>query len=510
MSESSSADLIEPKDMAALDENCEYFGLGRSVLMENSGNAVFQALKKKVGSIKDKNVVVVAGTGNNGGDGFVFARHASRESRVSVVLIGKPSEIKTEEARTNWRLLEKALFRIKLHALEDSSSVVSASNIILNADIIIDAIFGTGIRGQIRGPESIAIDMINSSKGLKVSVDVPSGLDPSTGDIHDKAVRADITVTFHKAKPGLLKRPDYVGELLVVPIGIAPDYELFVGPGDVRLVLKPRMPYSKKGDFGRLLVVGGSSEYSGAPALSALAALRTGVDVVIVAAPKTVANVIRGFSPNLIVRSLGGEYLTHDDLPSIKKLIDKSNGLVVGPGLGLEAETKEAVLKLIEIASCPILVDADALKALSEKPTLLMGKRSVLTPHAGEFAILTGRELAEPSNIEERMEQVKEASKRLGTTILLKAHEDVISDGERLKVNFTGNPGMTVGGTGDVLSGIVGAFLVWGADPFRAACAGAFVSGKAGDLAKLEKGYHIVATDVVEKVPSVIKEIEST
>jgi NAD(P)H-hydrate epimerase len=234
------------------------------------------------------------------------------------------------------------------------------------------------------------------------------------------------------------------------------------------------------------------------------------VDVVIVAAPKTVANVIRGFSPNLIVRSLGGEYLTHDDLPSIKKLIDKSNGLVVGPGLGLEAETKEAVLKLIEIASCPILVDADALKALSEKPTLLMGKRSVLTPHAGEFAILTGRALAEPSNIEERMEQVKEASKRLGTTILLKAHEDVISDGERLKVNFTGNPGMTVGGTGDVLSGIVGAFLVWGADPFRAACAGAFVSGKAGDLAKLEKGYHIVATDVVEKVPSVIKEIEST
>ncbi|MGQ9514871.1 MAG: NAD(P)H-hydrate dehydratase [Thermoproteota archaeon] len=510
MMESFSEDLIEPVEMAALDENCEYFGLRRSILMENAGNAIFQTLKAKVGSLKDKVIVVVAGTGNNGGDGFSFARIASREAKISVILIGRPESIRTDEAKINWKLLERAAFSVKLYTVTDYSNFESVSSIIRDADIVIDSIFGTGIRGRIREPESTAIDIINSSKGFKVAVDIPSGLDPATGRIHDKAVKADMTVTFHKAKPGLLKRIDYVGELVVAPIGIAADYELLVGPGDVKVVLKPRMPYSKKGDFGRLLVVGGSTEYSGAPALAALSALRTGVDIVIVAAPKAVANIIRSFSPNIIVRPLGDEYITNSDLPHLEKLIEQSDGIVVGPGLGLETETKEAILKLIEGLDCPILVDADALKALSARPTLLKGKRAIVTPHAGEFSILTSKTMAEPTDLKERMRLVKEASEEMGTTVLLKAHEDIISDGKRLKLNLTGNPGMTVGGTGDVLSGIAGAFLVWGVEPFRAACAAAFISGAAGDLVKSEKGYHLVATDVIEKIPSVMKEIEGT
>ncbi|MBO3803183.1 MAG: NAD(P)H-hydrate dehydratase [Candidatus Brockarchaeota archaeon] len=502
--------VLTPEEMAAADRRAIAAGTPEAVLMERAGRAVAWFVRRTCGGLYGRRVVVACGTGNNGGDGFVFARHASRESIVSVVLVGNPGEIRTKEARENWNLLEKAFFRVKLIAFEDSSDAESIIGLIRSADVVVDAIFGTGIRGRIRGPASAAIDAINSSKGFKVSVDVPSGLDPSTGDVHDKAVKADMTVTFHKAKPGLLKRPDCVGELLVAPIGIAPDYELFAGPGDVRAVLKPRTPRAKKGDFGKLLIVGGSAEYSGAPALSALAALRTGVDMAVVAAPKAAADAIRGFSPNLIVRSLSGEHLARDDLPRLYELAAQSDGIVVGPGLGLEAETREAVIEFVKMARGPILVDADAIKALSAKPASLKGKRSVVTPHAGEFAILTGRAMADPPNIEERMRQVKDASKNLGTTILLKAHEDIISDGERLKLNLTGNPGMTVGGTGDVLSGIAGAFLAWGAEPFRAACAAAFVSGKAGDLAKSEKGYHIVATDVVEKISSVMKSIEGS
>jgi hydroxyethylthiazole kinase-like uncharacterized protein yjeF len=509
MRPSSTNDAIDPEEMAILDENCEHFGLKRSVLMENAGSAIIGALRGKLGSLATKKVVVVAGNGNNGGDGLVAARHAAAEAGdVAVIMIGGPNAIGTGESRANWEILEKMPFKVKLYSLADSSDLDGLRELIINADIVLDAIFGTGIRGRMRGPYSAAIDAINASKGLKVAVDIPSGLDPGTGEIHDRAVKADMTVTFHRAKTGLRSRIDHVGQLLVAPIGIPLDFEILVGPGDVRRALKPRSPYSRKGDFGRLLVVGGSAEYSGAPALAALAALRTGADVVIVAAPKSVAEVIRGFSPNLIVRGLSGEFLVRADLPILERIIDQTTSVVVGPGLGLEGETREAVLKLLRETDRPLLVDADALKSMSADPTLLRGKKAILTPHAGEFGTLTGMTMSDPMKLQERMGEVEGAARDLGTTILLKAHEDIISDGHRLKINLTGNPGMTVGGTGDVLSGIAATFLGWGVGPFRAACAAAFVSGRAGDLAKSERGYHIVATDVIDKISWAIKELE--
>jgi NAD(P)H-hydrate epimerase len=500
---------IEPEEMAALDEDCEHLGLARSLLMENAGSAIIGALKRKVGSLGDKEIVIVSGTGNNGGDGFVAARHATAEAgRVIVVLIGNPEDIRTEEAKANWKILERMPFSVKLYTVTDPSALDEVKRLIQGADIIIDAIFGTGVRGRIREPYSSIIDLMNSSKGMRVSVDTPSGLDPYTGEAHDKVVRADMTVTLHRIKSGLREGGRDIGELVVAPIGIAPDFEVLIGPGDVRMVLKPRLPHSKKGDFGRLLVVGGSADYAGAPALAALAALRTGTDVVIVAAPRSVSDAIRGFSPNLIVRELSGEHLVRADLPLLEKLVVQSTSVVVGPGLGLEEEAREAALVFMRGTARPLLVDADALKALSADPYLLRGRRAILTPHAGEFQILTGEKMSEPQELRERMRQVSGAAKRLGTTMLVKAHEDIVADGRRLKINITGNPGMTVGGTGDVLSGIAATFLGWGAEPFRAACAAAFVSGRAGDLAKTERGYHIVATDVIEKIPDAIRGLE--
>jgi len=500
-------DMIDPEDMAVLDENCEYFGLKRSLLMENAGRAIIGALKEKVGSLADKGIVVVAGIGNNGGDGFVAARHAAAEGGdVSVILLGRSEEIKTEESRANWEILEKMYAKVRLYIASDPSSFEELRELIHDADVVIDAIFGTGMRGRIREPYSTGIDAINSSKGLKVAVDIPSGIDPTTGEIADKAVKADITVTFHRKKTGLRERIDHAGEITVAPIGIPPDFETLVGPGDVRRALKPRTPYSKKGDFGRILIVGGGVEYSGAPALVALASLRMGSDVVIVAAPKSVAEVVRGFSPNLIVRKLSGDYLVMEDIPLLEKMIAQTTGIVVGPGLGLEEETRETVLELLRRVERPLLVDADAIKALSAEPRLLRGKRAIITPHAGEFSALMGKPMAEPIELRERMRQVGEAAHDLGTTILLKAHEDIIANGRLLKINLTGNPGMTVGGTGDVLSGIAATFLGWGVEPFKAACASAFVSGRAGDLARSERGYHLVATDVIDKISYAIKE----
>lgn len=510
MNGSFTSDAIDPEDMAILDENCEYFGLRRSLLMENAGRAIMGALKGKVGSLANKSIVVVAGTGNNGGDGFVAARHAAVEAgEVSVILLGRSEDIRTEESKANWKILERMFTKVRLYIASDPSSFDELRELVQSADVVIDAIFGTGMRGRIREPYSTGIDAINSSKGFKVAVDIPSGIDPKTGEILDKAVKADITVTFHKKKTGLWKRADHAGEITVAKIGIPPDFELLVGPGDVRRALKPRTPHSKKGDFGRILVVGGSVEYSGAPALVALASLRTGTDIGIVAAPKSVADVIRGFSPNLIVRKLSDDYLVMKDIPLLEKVIVQATSIVVGPGLGLEEETRDAVLELLRTIDKPLLVDADAIKAMSAEPKLLKGKRAVITPHAGEFGALTGKPMADPIRLRERMKQVSEAAHDLGTTILLKAHEDIIANGHLLKINFTGNPGMTVGGTGDVLSGITASFLGWDVEPFKAACAAAFVSGRAGDLAKSEKGYHLVATDVIDEIPYAIKELGS-
>jgi NAD(P)H-hydrate epimerase len=252
-------------------------------------------------------------------------------------------------------------------------------------------------------------------------------------------------------------------------------------------------------------VIGGSKDYSGAPALASMAALRTGVDLVIVAAPKSVSDTIRSFSPNLIVRNLSSDYLVPKDLPILKKIASSCTCITIGPGLGLEKDTLETVTKFIkEIKNIPLLVDADGLQALTKSPSIHSKTPTVLTPHSGEFNKLSNITLAPPDRLDIRKDMVHKEAKRRGLTILLKAHEDIISDGINLKTNLTGNPGMTVGGTGDVLSGIVASFLSWKITPFRAACSGAFISGLAGNMAAKERGYHIIATDVIEKIPEVM------
>jgi len=502
---------ITPEEMAIADENSEYLGVPKLLLMENAGRAVADVAKEALKKAPKDRVVIMAGTGNNGGDGLACARHLAGRANVTAIILGRVEDIKTEEASKNWQIIERMFFDVRYALAPDAQSLMSLKSIIEGADVIIDAIFGTGIKNRIREPFSSAIDIINSSKGFKIAIDVPSGLDPLTGDVHDKCVKADVTVTLHKMKPGLINRKEMTGNIIIAPIGMPPEAEVIVGPGDLRYSIKPRNTFSKKGDFGRLLIVGGSKEYSGAPTLAALAAIRTGIDISIIATPKSVADVIRSFSPNLIVRKLRDDYITSKDLPELKSLAERCTSVIVGPGIGLEEETKVAILSFMrEVGKDkPMLVDADALKALSEEPICLRNYPTVITPHAGEFEIVTRSKIIPPDKLEDRMKQVRGEAKKMGLTILLKAHEDVISDGNRVKVNLTGNPGMTVGGTGDVLSGIVATFMAWGVEPFRAACAAAFVSGSAGDFAVKDRGYHIMATDIIEKIHEVMKRFDT-
>ena len=279
----------------------------------------------------------------------------------------------------------------------------------------------------------------------------------------------------------------------------------------VATVLPKRKREAHKGDYGRLLVVGGGSHYVGAPALVGLAALRSGVDLAIIAAPEKAAWTINSFSPDLITIKLPCRDLEPAALSELWNEFKSATAVVVGSGLGTLAKTRDAVLELArmlkkEYPSLPTLFDADGLKALASERGLPQGMPWVLTPHAREFELLTGVDL--PTDINGRVRQVKAAAKELGCTVLLKAWVDVIaSPAGKVKLNYTGNSGMTVGGTGDVLAGVVGAFLSQGVEPFKAAVAGAWACGRVGDLCYKERGYELLASDLIEKLPAVFKEV---
>ena len=468
--------------MRALELNAEYFGVSRLLLMENAGHSV--ALEVSSRFKPGKSVVVFCGLGGNGGDGFVAARHLSCMGfKVKVILAGKNKDILDKATLENWRAIQFLSDTIPVEEVYDSALAPETT-----ADIVIDALLGTGAKGSLRPPILQLVERINEMKAFRVAVDVPTGIDADTGTVLGEAVKANLTVTFHRTKKGLEKARKHVGELVVKSIGLPEEFEQFAGPGDVLLVAKPRPSESHKGDFGRLLVVGGSETFSGAPTLVAQAALRTGVDLAYVAAPEKTAYAISSLSPDLITIKLEGRHLNPNNLETLKPYVEVSDAVVLGPGLGLHPETREAVkdvVETVEKSRKPLLLDADGLKSFAEFKRKL-DVPLVLTPHAGEYAILTGKKPPEP--LLEKALQVQRTATTLNATVLLKGPVDVVSDGKRVKLNFTGNPGMTVGGTGDVLSGITGAFLAQKADCFEAAVAAAFVNGAVGTLSSKNWG----------------------
>lgn len=269
--------------------------------------------------------------------------------------------------------------------------------------------------------------------------------------------------------------------------------------------------YHRKYDFGFLLVIGGSDYYCGSPALSAMAAFKTGVDMVRILAPERAADIIASFSPNLATYSLDGKWLEKKHLPTLiamtesAKEVSRGNvAVVIGGGMGRTKETQETILEYLEKVSVPVVIDADAIYALSDNPEIIKGKGFLITPHSYEFFVLTKREVFKLPH-SEKIEVVKEEAQRLGTTILLKEKPDIISDGKEVALNKTGSPYMSVGGTGDALAGICGALLSRkDIGPFLAGQVGAYISGKAGELAAKRLKDSLVATDVIEAIPEVL------
>lgn len=274
-----------------------------------------------------------------------------------------------------------------------------------------------------------------------------------------------------------------------------------------------RPPSVRKYDYGLLLVIGGSEFYSGSPALSAMAAFRAGVDMVKIIAPKRAADIIASFSPDLAAYPLPGDWLTKEHLATLISMTESAKvvsrgktAVVIGGGMGRSEETQEAILEYLSQVSVPVVIDADAIHALEKNPEIVKGKPFLITPHAFEFFILTGKEVYQLSD-EEKIKIVQDEAQRLQTTILLKGPTDIISNGSEVALNKTGSPFMTKGGTGDTLAGIAGALMARGISPFEAGQAAAYINGLAGDLAAKKFGESLMATDLIEEIPNVIKKI---
>ncbi len=477
--------MLPREEMRVLDRNLESFGFSIEALMDRAGQVVAEVVE---GAFPDApRIVVAAGSGNNGGDGFAAARYLEPRHRVTVVLAKPRDAIAKGPARTAFNRLPR-----------DVAVVVTPPEprrILMEADVIIDALLGTGLSGELRQPYRSIVEAINAVGKPVVSIDIPSGLGS------DRAVKPTITVALHAPKEGMDEANS--GRIVVKDIGIPAEAEELVGPGELLLYPVPKEG-SHKGDNGRVLIVGGGP-FTGAPVLSALGAYAIGADIAHVAVPSHIFQVVASFDPSFIVHGLPGrDILRKGDVPVIMGLLEHADVLALGPGLGREPETMAAARDAIRHSPKAMVIDADALKAAGEELDCLRGKVGVVTPHHGEFEALTGERV--PEDLGEAKEVVRGQAKRLGLTFLVKGRVDIVSDGQRTKVVRGGNPGMTVGGTGDVLTGVVAGLMAKGARPFDAARMGAFTNKMAGEFAFREKSYGLTARDVAAKVPQVLVE----
>lgn len=524
---------MDPSDMMVTDINCEDLGLSRLCLMENAG----KCLSDEIATIstftfsKPVKIAIFTGSGGNAGDGFVAARHLlNRGFEVEIFMLTSPKDIKSIDAQINFEILENmvpCISRLKIIELNDSSDIDNIE--LVKSDsfseyIIVDGILGTGIKGDLRKKVKKSIEVINNSNALKISIDVPSGMNPLTGKINDIAVKPEYTITFHKVKTGVkkasLNNESSVGGLVICDIGIPIEAEIFVGNGDL-IRLKNRDDASHKGNNGRILIVGGNKDYHGAPTIAGLSAMSSGADLVYIATPESTSLAIKQKSPDLIVKGLNNcngskNYLNLDNLDEIMTIIDKNNidAILIGPGSGLNEETGKLFNILVKKIDIPIVLDADALKLVN--PLLIKDKDNlIVTPHLKELKIFFNdyvddyiddlNNLSNISNFDkdfdkfnEKLSVLQSITRNINGTVVLKGKYDLIFNGINFRVNRTGNSGMTVGGTGDSLAGIATSLLSQGLNSYDAGALATYLNGKAGDFAKEQYGNGFLASHLSE------------
>ncbi len=510
--------VVTAKEMQELDHRAEAeYGVSSLILMENAGAGAVREMERYFPRLYRSRVSVVCGKGNNGGDGFVVARHlANRGTEVQVLLLAKKDELKGDAA-INLGIAEKT--GIPLVEVMTARDLHGRREVLATSDLIVDAILGTGLTGPARGISAEAIQLLNTLQRPLVALDIPSGLGSDDGRMQEPCIQAYLTLTFALPKRSLLLYPAArcTGEVRVVDIGVPrvllTDPKLPVNLTDseaVRAALPLRDPDAHKGTYGHVLVLAGSPGKTGAAALSSLGALRTGAGLVTLALPEGLNDLMEAKLTEVMTVGLPETEERTVAFEAADALLDLMEGkrvLALGPGLSTHPETARLVETLIKSAKIPLVIDADGVTVLARHPEIL-SKASVpviLTPHPGELSRLLS--VPKEEVIEKRIPIAQKVTSTYNVYLVLKGARTLIAEpGGAVYINPTGNPGMATGGVGDVLTGMIASFVSQGLAPGQAAVAGVYLHGLAGDLACQQLGPEaMIATDLLEKLPEAIR-----
>jgi hydroxyethylthiazole kinase-like uncharacterized protein yjeF len=509
--------IVSAKEMRWCDDvTIHKHGVPSLLLMENAGRGVAETVVKEFGPSEGKRILIFCGKGNNGGDGFVAARHLlSAGAKVTVVLLS-PARTLHGDAKSSYNNLTQ-LKPVQVGQLSIKKSIHSFLKTPLTQDLIIDAIFGTGFSGEVREPFLTAIRWINKHRMPVLSVDIPSGVDGTTGIVVNAAVKASCTVTFGLVKTGLLcnQGQDYAGTVRTIDIGIpksvsrSKSLKTFqIEMADVQRVLPQRTSTANKYSVGKVFVLAGARGYTGAAYLCAMAALRAGAGAVMLGIPDAVYEVVARRLAEAIVKPLPSTKegtIAWSALDEIDEKLSWADVAVLGPGLSANPETQEVIAAILRKHRGKMVIDADALRGVAAVGLERFGKlrgKYILTPHAGEYSRIVGVPAREIEA--KRIEQAREGSMKSKATIVLKGGPTAtgIADGT-VYLNSTGNPGMATVGSGDVLTGIIAALWAQGVPQNAAAYAGVFLHGLAGDITRNMLGERsIIAGDLIDHLPA--------
>lgn len=513
--------VLTSKQMKEIDrKTIEEIGIPGPVLMENAGLQVFRVLQALFPRFEREKIVIVAGKGNNGGDGFVVARYLlNHGARPIVLLLASREEVKGDAALN---LKIAGAIGVSIKEICSLESWRSERRELRNARLIVDAIFGTGLLRAADGLCAQAISDINSSSSIVLAVDIPSGLSSDSYEIVGPAVRADLTVTLGAPKIAHVFPPaeEWVGELIVADISIPrhlfSDAKLkleLIEKAAVLPAFKRRTRDTHKGNYGHLFIISGSLGKTGAAVMAAKAALKTGAGLVTVGTPESCLPIVARSMVELMTEPLAetkNKTISADALARTLSISRGKDVLLVGPGISTNDSTAEFLWNLLPKVKQPVVVDADGLNILSLRPKILakLPRPAILTPHPGEFARLVGTSISEV--LKKKLELVPEFADKWGVYLVLKGYRTLVAapDG-RVYINPTGNPGMATGGTGDVLSGMIASLLMQQKDPLQAALAAVYLHGLSGDLAAEKLGEKtLIAGDLIRFLPQAQKKLE--
>ena len=498
--------LYTAEEMSRADEGAQRLGIPGGVLMERAGAEMARVALE---AFAPRRALVVAGGGNNGGDGFVVARELHRAG-VEVAVLATREEYEGDPG-TNFEVLRN--LGVSLIGSAELEAELGG------VDLIVDALLGTGFSGEVREKEARLIEGMNGSLAPILAVDVPSGVDGATGEVHGAAVRADVTVCAHAAKVGCVISPgrEHAGEVVAVDIGIPPEADVEASlvwtdgemlRGKIPRTAEPAHKYSA----GALLVVAGSRRTTGAPQMVVRGAERTGCGIVFLATSESSAPSVDLELTEALVHGVPEDeegFVTSAALEQILELAARTSALAVGPGMGTGEEGRRLVDGILREVEVPVLLDADAISNLAGTDALAQREApTVITPHAGELGRLLGAGAKEVSA--SRLRSARRASEEHGCCVLLKGSDTLVACGGRVAVNSTGSVALATAGTGDVLSGVIGALLSRGMDAYEASRAGAWAHGRAAELWLERTGWpaeSLIATDLLEYLPEGLGEL---